>query len=57
MTIACTKRSLPLVSRGYLEPMLGLTDVKLRKIAGAIQAVDHLTDQPQWLAIFLRNLV
>ncbi len=57
MTIACTKRSLPLVSRGYPEPMIDLTDVKLRKIGGARQAVDHLADQQQWIAVYLRNLI
>ncbi len=57
VAIPRTKRSLPLVSRCDLESMIGLTDVKLRKIAGARQAVDCLADQQQWETIFLRNLV
>jgi hypothetical protein len=57
MTIVCTKRGLPLVSRGYLEPMISLMDVKLCKIVGTRQAVDCLAGQRQWIAVFLRNLV
>ncbi len=57
MTISRTIRSLQLVSGGYLEPMIGYTAVKLRKIAGTRQADNCLTNQQHWIAILLLNLV
>ncbi len=57
MTIVCTKSSLPLVSEGYPEAVIGLIDSELCKIVDAQQAVNRLSDQQQWLVIFLCNLV
>ncbi len=51
------KPGLPLVSGRYLEPMIGLADVELRKIASYRQSVDRLAGQRQWISIFLRGLV
>ncbi len=55
--MARTEWSLSHVSGCYPEPMIGLVDVELCKIAGAQQAVNFLPDMRPWLLVCLGDLV
>ncbi len=53
----CTKRGLLLVSSCYLELLIGLTDVKLHEIASTQQSINCLTNEQQWISVYLHDLV